>query len=156
MECCRKPQPFWIKPKVTKKQGHQPPIKLEISSFFGLEKLVFKLCPQDLPNATARSLPERIRAAQSLPERMGQNSLSNKECGRHTPYRKIEGTFFLGKLIVTLSANRRNLKALGIFCLTGLLMKGLFILVNFHQAGKRHENLIDRHEYFLQYRLIKT
>ena len=138
------PKPFRIDPKVNKKQGHQPPIKLEFSSVFGLEKLVFKLCHQELPNVRACSLRERIRAAQSLPERMGKNSLSKKECGRHTPYRKIEGTLFVGKLIVTLSANRRNLKALGIFCLTGLPMKGLFILVNFRQAGKRHKNLIDR------------
>ena len=44
MACLRKPKPFRIDPKVNKKQGYQPPIKLEISSFFGLEKLVFKLC----------------------------------------------------------------------------------------------------------------
>ena len=69
---------------------------------------------------------------------------------------KLECVLFVRKLIVTLSANRSNLKTLGIFCLTGHPMKGLFILVNFQQSGKRHENLIDRHQNFLQYQFIKT
>ena len=141
---------------MNKKQGHQPPIKLEFSSFFGLEELVFKLRLQELPNATARSLHERIRAAQSLPERMGKNSLSKKECGRHTPYGKIGERAFCKKINRHLVRNRRNLKALGIFCITGLPMKGFFISVKFRQAGKRHENVIDRQRYFLQYRFTKN
>ena len=60
------------------------------------------------------------------------------------------------KITRHLIRNRRNLKALGIFCLTSLPMKGLFILANFRQAGKQHKNLIDRQRYFLQYRFIKT
>jgi len=79
---------------VNKKQGHQPPIKLEISSFFGLEKLFFKLCPQELPNATAHSLPERIR----------KNSLCRKECDSMPFMGKLECVLFVRKLIVTFSA----------------------------------------------------
>ena len=97
---------------------------------------------------------------------MRQRALCRKEWNRTVFLRKnadgillmvkLESVLFVRKLHITLSANRRNLKALGIFCLTGLPMKGLFILVNFRQAGKRHENLIDRHEYFLQYRFTKN
>ena len=87
---------------------------------------------------------------------MGKHSLSGKECGSLPFMRKLESTLCIEKLHVTLSANRRNLKELAISWNGRSSGKRLFILTKYRQADKRYKNLIDRHEYFLQYRFTKN